>query len=534
MTQPGASQPGASQPGATRADPAQPILNGPTGRLRSVRARVSLACAAVAVSIVIVLTVLVVVVLSNREYAALDRRLQVISHALAPNVAANFPGGLDDPLGSPRARGVLRALAPDLVATVGRDGTAIRTASAPGTPESAASELPVAPLGQYTVDVDGATYRVLTVAVDGVPDAMLSVGLPAEVAAAPVRAIRLWGIVIGALAAVAGAGLGWLVAGIAVRPLRQLRDRTRAVDGRGPMPTREELTAGASATETEQLADAVAGLLNRVELARNETERTLQNARDFAAAADHELRTPLTTIQTDLDVLLAHPDLEADQRQEILAEVAGAKTRMLDTLQALRALADGDVAAAGSGPYATTVDLADLARRAVESARSQSGDVALTLQLPDQDAMVVGSPAGLRLAIENLVSNALRHAHAHRVEVGVGPRNGWIVVWVDDDGVGLPAAEREQVFARFARGSQAVGSGSGLGLALAAQQADLHAGLARLTDSPWGGLRAELAIPAANPERHTLGPGPDVLLDASGPERSPEGPDAGASRLPDA
>ncbi len=74
-------------------------------------------------------------------------------------------------------------------------------------------------------------------------------------------------------------------------------------------------------------------------------------------------------------------------------------------------------------------------------------------------------------------------------------RDGLIVVRVDDDGAGLPAAEREQVFARFARGSQAVGSGSGLGLALAAQQAELHGGRARLSESPWGGLRAEFEIP---------------------------------------
>ncbi|MGI8723608.1 MAG: sensor histidine kinase, partial [Geodermatophilaceae bacterium] len=176
-----------------------------------------------------------------------------------------------------------------------------------------------------------------------------------------------------------------------------------------------------------------------------------------------------------------------------------AKTRMLDTLQALRALADGDVAAAGSAAYAIAVDLGDLARRAVESARSRAGDVTLTLQLPHDDALVQGSPAGLRLAIGNLVANALRHAHAQRIEVGVQRRDGAIVVWVDDDGVGLPAAERELVFARFTRGSQATGSGSGLGLALAAQQAELHGGRVGLTESPWGGLRAEFEIPAVQP-----------------------------------
>lgn len=468
-------------------------------RLPSVRNRVSLACAGVAVTLVVVLAVLVVVVLSRREYAALDRRLEVVSNALVAAVTTQFPGGLSDIIDNGRGQSLLQAQAPGLVATIGRDGTAIRTVSARDAADTAPSELPVAPLGRRTVELGGVDYRLLTVAVDGVRGASLTVALPAELADAPIRAIRLWGIVIGALAALLGAGLGWLAAGVAVRPLGQLRDRTRAVDGRAEMPTREELTAGApgSAIETEQLADAIAGLLQRVQKARDETERTLQNARDFAAAADHELRTPLTTIQTDLDVLLAHPDLAADQRREILDEVVGAKARMLDTLQALRALADGDIAAGGVGSYATTVELGELARRVVEEARQHAGDVELSAVLPDNDALVIGSPAGLRLAVENLVSNALRHARASRVVVSVLCAEARIVVRVDDDGTGLPVAEREPVFARFARGSQAVGSGSGLGLALAAQQADLHGGNARLTDSPWGGLRAELELPAA-------------------------------------
>jgi len=471
----------------------------------------------VAVAIVVTLAVLVVVVLSRREYTSLDRRLAVVSEALASSVSSNFPDGLDEAVGRSRGRPLIRVLAPGLVATVGQDGVALRTVSAPGTDVGEPDELPVAELGTRTVEVggDGGAYRLLTVAVDGVPGGTLSVGLPAEVAAAPVRAIRLWGIVIGALAALVGAGLGWLAAGVAVRPLRQLRDRTRLVDGRSPMPTREELTAGSpgSAAETEQLADAIAGLLQRVALARDATDQALSNARDFAAAADHELRTPLTTIQTDLEVLLAHPDRDREQRREILDEVVGAKTRMLETLAALRALADGDVAAGGHGSYATRVDLAELARRCVEAARPQAPPgLELTAVQPeaapdtagstagdtaDDEVEVLGSPGGLRLAIGNLISNALRHARAHRVEVSVHRHDGWITVRVDDDGSGLPEAERAQVFDRFARGSSAIGAGSGLGLALAAQQAALHGGHARLSDNPWGGLRAELDLPAA-------------------------------------
>jgi two-component system, OmpR family, sensor histidine kinase PrrB len=74
-----------------------------------------------------------------------------------------------------------------------------------------------------------------------------------------------------------------------------------------------------------------------------------------------------------------------------------------------------------------------------------------------------------------------------------------VLVAVDDDGIGVPADERRPVFDRFRRGRSARGAGSGLGLALVAQQAALHGGRATLTDSPLGGTRALLDLPLERP-----------------------------------
>jgi signal transduction histidine kinase len=65
---------------------------------------------------------------------------------------------------------------------------------------------------------------------------------------------------------------------------------------------------------------------------------------------------------------------------------------------------------------------------------------------------------------------------------------------VDDNGRGLPAEEHRNVLGRFARGSNAAPGGSGLGLALVAQQAALHQGTIELSDGPLGGLRATLTV----------------------------------------
>ena len=116
--------------------------------------------------------------------------------------------------------------------------------------------------------------------------------------------------------------------------------------------------------------------------------------------------------------------------------------------------------------------------------------------LPDDEVPVPASEAGLRLAVDNLLANALRHA-------GGAPRGGGrsdaapdrVLVTVDDDGRACPPDERARVFGRFRRGRSARGPGSGLGLALVAQQAALHGGRVALTDSPLGGTRAVLELP---------------------------------------
>ena len=90
--------------------------------------------------------------------------------------------------------------------------------------------------------------------------------------------------------------------------------------------------------------------------------------------------------------------------------------------------------------------------------------------------MITGWPDGLRLLVDNLIENAIRHG-GDRVTVGLGRDHGTLLLTVADDGPGVPVADRARIFERFTRGAQAGGSpGSGLGLALVAQQAQLQGG----------------------------------------------------------
>jgi len=454
---------------------------GEPGRRWSLRSRVALAAALGAVLVAVVAGVVVAALLSHREVAALDRRLDnVVAVAEARLSGGTDPAGL---LGTGR-RGLLPATVDGLVVTV-RSGATTRTAGlSPRPPQLPATDGPVT--------VQGTDYRLRTAPLDG---GTVTVGLPARATDRTVARVRRGTLAVTALAALAAAGLGWVLAGPATRPLRELRDRTARLGGRPSPADRDALTTGSVArtAETAEVAEALAGLLHRVELARGESERALVSARDFAAAAEHELRTPLTAMRTDLDVLTAHPDLPAAERAEVLAQLAARQQRVEDTLAALARLATGDLAEPDRSP----VELTDLVARAVATAaRTAPAGTAVGAVLPDIEVTVAGSPAGLRLAVDNLLANAVRHAGARRIEAAVRLLGDRVLVTVDDDGAGVPPDERTAVFDRFRRGRSAHGPGSGLGLALVAQQASLHGGTASLTDSPLGGTRAVLELPS--------------------------------------
>ncbi|NUS87094.1 MAG: sensor histidine kinase, partial [Streptomyces sp.] len=112
--------------------------------------------------------------------------------------------------------------------------------------------------------------------------------------------------------------------------------------------------------------------------------------------------------------------------------------------------------------------------------------------------VVHGSRVQLSRLLTNLTDNARRHARA-TVSVGVAVRDGMVELSVDDDGPGIPEADRERVFERFTRLDDARArqdGGTGLGLAIAKDIAHAHGGTLTLHTSPRGGARVLLRLPA--------------------------------------
>ena len=334
--------------------------------------------------------------------------------------------------------------------------------------------------------------RSRDVLVPGDSGAALAVSIPEDPLTQAIREQQFQVAAAAVVAILAAAGLGWFLTGRAVRPLQQLTETTSSIGNNLDVDGLSRRAPSVRGTrEAEELSEAIHSMLSRIESDRSRTEEALESARDFARVSAHELRTPLTSMRTDLEVL-ATLDLTESQRRELSGELLEAQRQIERTLTDLETLALGDVA---DPEDCADVDLVEVADRAVADAGRLHPQVDVRLKAPEE-LSVQAFPAGIRLVLTNAVTNSVRHGNADEVEITVrsGAATGSATVFVDDNGTVIAPSEREAMFERFVRGTGAGDAGSGLGLALVAQQARLHGGSARLDKSPLGGTRLIFSI----------------------------------------
>jgi signal transduction histidine kinase len=432
----------------------------------SLRTRVAVASAVAAAAVVAVFTILTSVVLANNDAQQLDRRLDSIIDA------SMYPDQLQDP-----HRDVL---------TTGRSRSTGQVVFQRG------FQLPPLPLGKATVAVNGVDYRVRTIEVDQHGVVLMSVGIRADSILLNRARIPAY-TAVGVVTVLIAAGLGWLLAGPAIRPLRRLTEHTKRL-GKGS----DEMPEVRGVREAEDLSEAMKEMLSRLAAAQRETTNSLQAAQDFAANAAHELRTPLTAMRADLDTLRIH-DLPAEERAEVVQDLSRAQRRVEAIITALGQLASGELAQVEDREL---IDVTDMLDRVARENMRTGGDVEIVVEADDDLGSIRGWPGGLRLAVDNLVRNAVTHGQASRIVLAASRASDTMTITVDDNGRGLPVEEHQTVLGRFSRGSTAAAGGSGLGLALVVQQATLHGGRIELSDGPLGGLRATLTI-STSPEPTT-------------------------------
>ena len=366
------------------------------------------------------------------------------------------------------------------------DGGLVRTARIDDTTVSIPRDvvLPQFDIGYANTTIDGVEYRVRTFAAG---DATIALGAPLAETQRRIdelhRRVLLicGGVIIGTVL------VGWVMWSIMINPFRLLAQQARAINAQSN-PDEVQVRGVQEAVE---IAEAVEGMLARIGDEQQRTRAALESARDFAAVASHELRTPLTAMRTNLEVLstLAMRD---DQRQEVIADVMRTQSRIEATLTALERLAQGELTTVDDF---VPVDITELLDRAAHDAMRNYPDLRVSLA-SSTTVLMVGLPAGLRLVIDNAITNAIKHGGATEIRLSADSSGEGVEIVVDDNGAGIPEEERSAVFERFSRGSTASRSGSGLGLALVAQQAELHGGTAAMEASPMGGARLVLRLPA--------------------------------------
>jgi len=335
-------------------------------------------------------------------------------------------------------------------------------------------------------------WRVYAGPADRLPGYTVVVAVPlTEVTSALRRLVLIEGSTGLALLALLAGG-AWLLLRRGLRPLEQMATSARSITA-GNLSERVSPTE--TRTEVGQLGLALNTMLDEIESAFAERDRTEHRLRQFLADASHELRTPLTSIQGFAELFrlggaggAAGVDLPVILRR-IEEESARMKTLVEDLLLLARLDQTRPIEQA-------PVDLAVLAADACSDAVAAAPDRPVTLDAPDP-VVVLGDQHHLRQAIANLVTNAVRHTPPGTpIEVSARAVNGAAAVAVRDHGGGLDDEALAHVFDRFWQADRArVGKGAGLGLAIVAGIAAEHGGRASAANAPGGGAVFTLRLP---------------------------------------
>lgn len=287
------------------------------------------------------------------------------------------------------------------------------------------------------------------------------------------------------LALALAAGLGYLVAGRLLVPLRRLEGAARRIGAGGDL--RSPLPGAGEGDELARLARTLEGAFRRVADAR-------EREQDFVRAAAHDLRSPLAALRARVDATLSR-DRDPERYRAELREL-GTDLARLSTLTGHLLLLARDPAALAREP----VPLRDLAADAVDRARELAPEADVDLVAP-QALTAHGDRVLLGQAVWNLTANALLHAPGAAVTVTVRPDPaGGAEVEVRDDGPGVDAPTLARLGEAFYRpDASRTAGGHGLGLALARRAAEVHGGELRLWSEPGRGFAATLRLPATLP-----------------------------------
>ncbi len=302
------------------------------------------------------------------------------------------------------------------------------------------------------------------------------------------------GLALGIMA-LASIGLGWVMAGRALRPVRTMSSRARGISERN---LHERLALDGPDDELKELANTFDGLLGRLESA-------FESQRRFVANASHELRTPITLERALVEVALADPNPTVESLQDTCRRVLSASEQQERLIEALLTLARSQRGLESRAP----VDLREVTAEVVRAVPSNG----LRVETELGDAHTLGDQAMVERLVANLIENAVHHNRPGGwISAWTGRRDGLPTIEVTNAGPVVGSDDVPQLVKPFYRaredgsgengsrvGNNGNGRGLGLGLSIVQAIAEAHDAALQTEARPEGGLRVAVAFPAPGP-----------------------------------
>ena len=267
--------------------------------------------------------------------------------------------------------------------------------------------------------------------------------------------------------------------------------------------TRQQVAARAandlSPLHENELPDEVRPLVQEINLLFARLHGAFDAQKAFVANAAHELRSPLTALKLQAQALARTSD--DGTRALAAARLNQGIERAIRLMNQLLALARHEADGTATLPM-QRLNLQDLVQQAVADVLPQAQERAIDLGVvPSDAAWVQGDADALLILLRNLLENAIKYTPPKgQIDMAIESRHKRACLTVEDSGPGIPAADRERVFDRFFRGTQAGATGSGLGLAIARAIAEKHGATLTLDQSTkLGGLKVELRFESPAP-----------------------------------
>jgi signal transduction histidine kinase len=431
------------------------------GHRRSLRTRITAASTLVVAAALVVGALAFYGILSVSIRDATVRAAETRAEQLAARIDADGPA-------------VVTELDDDIAQVLGEDGRVVATSE-----EADGGDLPDLD-GGPVLTYDDEPMIVVREDLDDGGALLLAVSVEDDQSTLATVAVLLAVAVAGVVALVAA--ITWWVVGRALRPVERIRAE---VDDISADRLDRRIAVPASGDEIAALAGTMNRMLDRLDAAAAAQRR-------FVSDASHELRSPLATIRQHAELAQLHPDATpVDDLAGVVHDEGLRMQELVDALLLLTRLDESPVI------HQEAVDLDDLALAEISRLRAGGAEVDGS---GIHAARVRGDVRLLGRLVRNLADNAARHARS-AVAIGVLESDGQVLLTIDDDGPGVPAAERERIFERFVRLDEARArdaGGSGLGLAIVRAIAEAEGGSVVVEDSPLGGARFTVVLPAAS------------------------------------